>query len=143
MTPAAKYFATLGASRALYLRLFEDALGMLPPTPTGALERLASRAPQAQLARKLGISVSTLRTDLARLENWGWVERGTRLLGHREGARYYLLADERAQAHTGEAALVSREVLQIGRPEPSVAPPSAARERGPGAERGAGRKWRG
>ena len=117
MSPGA-YLRGMAASRALYLWLFEDAVGMLPPPLEGVAHELASHATFTAIATRLGISRSTMQRDLVRLSEWGWVrvEEKRICLGRRESGVSYLLADLAAEPHTGQPDTVSRLVLHLKPP---------------------------
>lgn len=139
MTPGA-YLRGIAGARALYLWLYEDAVGMLPPPLEDAAHDLASHAPLGTIAARINVSRSTVRRDLVRLVEWGWVrDEGARIvLGRRVGATPHLLADLAAEQHTGQPDTVSRLVLRFkpevkapikGKPEPT--------------QRGTNRTWEG
>lgn len=93
-----------------------------------------------EMARALGWSQDTVRKELTRLMNFGWVQgvRTPRLLGHREGHTLYLLADLAVEQVTGEQHAVSAQVLQL--PVPSV---ESRREKRAVDGRGTNRRWDG
>lgn len=135
------YLAAAASSRALYRAIVEDALTFLAPADESRtdLEPLESFDTLNKLAEKLGVSRSTVQGDLRRLENFGWVGGGRpRLVGHREGSTFHLLADVRGREETGEKTLVSRSILSdiIAAPGPAEAPK-------PTTGTGLSRKWKG
>ncbi|NIP97220.1 MAG: hypothetical protein GWO24_28830, partial [Akkermansiaceae bacterium] len=59
--------------RALYLWLYEDAVCRLPPPVDGVAHDLASHTSLKDIAKALGVGMSTVRADLAQLVTWEWV----------------------------------------------------------------------
>lgn len=133
------YLVGIAGSRALYIALFEHARGLLPPADAGRIEpeQLVVAWTLADVAKAMGCSVSTVRMDLMRLENYAWVEPKRRpyYLGQRIGVEVHLVADGAARNQTGEVALISRDVLRLTPTSNST--PTAV----PGAARGLNRKW--
>jgi len=111
------YLGKLYSSRALFKLLVTEATSVLPPLTPGDQKRwsLESIRSQRDLARLLSVSPSTVAIDLVRLHNFGWIqkERSKRVLGARQGSHLFLMADAAAEAATGVAGLVGREVLGI------------------------------
>lgn len=140
---ARDYLGRVALSQGVYLALMEDALSLLPAADVcrrGTLEPLESYLTGLDLARKLGVGLSTIRGDLRRLERFGWVRPGSpRVLGTRDGHDLFLLADVAAHNETGATHLISREVLRKAGPGAVVPPVLDAPD--PGAVRGPGRKW--
>lgn len=138
---ARDYLARMTLSQGTFLALMEDALSLLPAADVcraDALEPLESFLTGLDLARKLGVGLSTARADLRRLERFGWTRSiSPRLLGHRKGHDLFLLADVSAHNETGMLGLITREVLQKVGPHTVAAPATDE----PGTARGPGRKW--
>ena len=141
MSPGA-YLRGIATSRPLYLWLYEDAVGMLPPPLEGVLHDLASHATFAVIAKRIGVSRSTMRRDLMRLSEWGWVrvEEKRIVLGRRENGVAYLLADLAAEQHTEQPDTVSRVVLRLKPADKQAA--NKKKETTPN-RRGTGREWEG
>jgi len=139
MTPT-RYLAGIAGARALYIWLYEDAAGRLPPPVDGAEHDIASYTPLRGIAQALGIGMSTVRADLAQLVSWGWVRdrKMPRFLGRRVGATVCLLADLEGERHTGHSDVVSRGVLHLE--TPAQVP---ARKEGAPNMRGTNRRWEG
>ena len=114
--PKAEYLGMMGTSRALYLLLFEDAVGALPPILEGddVSLPLATARSIASMASVLRLSRSTVRGDLSKLINFGWVrdDRTCFFLGHRAGDRLRLLSDLAALRYTGASGLITDIVLK-------------------------------
>ena len=117
MKPA-QYLAGVAGARALYVWLYQDAVGMLPPPQAGITSPLESRTSQRDVAKALGWTPGVVGKELARLVNYRWLRDTAmpRFLGQRDGATVYLMADLEAEQATGEVLLVSRVVLGLKAP---------------------------
>lgn len=141
MSPGA-YLRGIAGARPLYLWLYEDAVGMLPPPLEGVAHDLASHATMTTIAARINVSRSTVRRDLQRLSEWGWVrvEEERILLGRRLAGVSHLIADLAAEQHTGKPDTVSRLVLRL-KPEGSVQTPAKGKTEP--TQRGTNRAWEG
>lgn len=132
--------AGIAGSRALYISLFEHVRGLLPPADAVRTdpEPLTVVWTLTDMAKHLSLAVSTIRTDLVRLERYGWLEWNRRpyYLGQRIGLEYHLIADGVARNATGEERLVSREVLHLAQTSNNAPIVPAAT-----VGRGINRKW--
>lgn len=137
------YISKMAASRPVYIELVKRALDLLPPPGVGTgVERLVCFDSMAKLAKALGIGRTTVRGDLERLLNYGWLQitdDDGYLLGRREAGELYLLSDLAAeQALGGKQKVVSKLVLRDVLPKPSSPPEQTDSS----PVRGAGRQWR-
>ena len=130
------YLASLVSCRALYREIFQEAVGLLAPVDVRATGDLVSHRSVYALARATNVGVTTVRGDLQRLLNYGWVDSiaAPRKIGRYEGAKFYLIADVAASQITGEQGLISRIILK------GLITPDITSDHG-GAIRGAARKW--
>lgn len=123
-TPVA-YLASVASARGLFIWLFEDAQAMLPPpTQTGSFD-LVSLASLQDAAKGMGCTKATVRRDLTRLVNFGWVQitqrepGGPKRLGRRVGMEHHLLADLAAETVTGQQGVISKLALRLGAQAPA------------------------
>jgi hypothetical protein len=114
MTPAA-YLAKIAASRALYRKLYEHGMSVLPPSVPGSTktEPIACGLALGTLAAELKLGRKTVTEDLRRLVGFRWIvlDGDSMQLGHRVGAAEVLHADLAAEEATGERGLIARIVL--------------------------------
>lgn len=138
MATVAQYLAGIASARGLYIWLYRDAVGMLPPADSEEDAALESRTALVGVAKELEMPPWRVGRELRRLVNYGWVRSRAmpRYLGRRKAGVVYLLADVQAEDATGERCLVSRLVLKVEPVAVPERPRSATRSR-----TGAGRRW--
>lgn len=132
------YLNGVASSKRLYTLLFWEAVGVLPPPDCCPdFEPLKCCLSQQEMAKRLGLSRSTVREDLRRLVLHGWV-KGSKAeygIGSRRGHDYYLHADVAALEVTGVPKLVSNAVLLLSSQ-------TRKKEDADRVGRGINRKWR-
>lgn len=144
MKPGA-YLAGLAGARSVYLWMFKAAVGLIPPPQVGKTFPLECHRSIRDIAAELEQSSSTVRESLIQLEHYGWItgRRAPRLMGHREGAKFHLLADLATEQVVGQQGIVSRLVLRLGQESVLEKIPSKNRGAETPSGRGTGREWDG